>query len=93
MPPSFAEVMEDIGWAPEREALLRGGRMLSQDLIERFALAGRPAECERRLRLLLEEVPAISQVVVVPIPTKSQRILDVIERFVAEVAGEFVTAS
>lgn len=86
MPPRFAEIMEEQGWNLAREAVERAAPAVPDDVVHRFALAGAPTECARRLRELVAAFPQISQVAIVPLPIGEQRLVDVVDRFMEEVA-------
>jgi 5,10-methylenetetrahydromethanopterin reductase len=82
MPAEFARAMEARGWSLARDSVTEAGRLLPAELVLRFGLAGTPEACRRRLRELLDAVPGISQVVIVPFGAGTVR------RFIDEVALE-----
>jgi 5,10-methylenetetrahydromethanopterin reductase len=86
MPARFAEAMERLGWSLAREATAQAGQAVPEEVLHRFALAGTPADCRHRLEALLDAVPRISQVTIVPVPAPGQGLADVVRRFVEEVA-------
>ncbi|MGH2715452.1 MAG: LLM class flavin-dependent oxidoreductase [Thermoleophilaceae bacterium] len=90
MPERFARVMESLDWSLSHEATERAGETIPDDIVLRFALAGAPAGCQKRLRDLLAAFPQISQVVIVPFAGPGQRIADVVRRFMDEVARDAV---
>jgi 5,10-methylenetetrahydromethanopterin reductase len=87
LPPAFAEAMEAVGWSLRRDAVLRASGAVPDEAVRWFALAGRPEECGERLAALLREVPGISQVAVVPLPTPGQGVDQVVRQFAEEVAA------
>lgn len=82
MPADFARAMEARGWSLAYADVAEAGRSLPAELVRRFGIAGAPEACRGRLRELLEAVPAISQVVIVPFGP------DTVRRFIHEVALE-----
>jgi hypothetical protein len=61
---------------------------LPPEIIGAFGLAGTPGECRNRLAALLDAFPQISEVAIVPFPAAGQGTLEVITRFIEEVAPE-----
>jgi 5,10-methylenetetrahydromethanopterin reductase len=88
MPSRFAEAMDAAGWSLGRDAVTRAGATVPEDVLHRFALAGTPAECRGRLLELLDAVPRISQVSIVPAPLPGYDLDEVIRRFAREVAPQ-----
>ncbi len=68
MPPGFAAAMNTMGWSLAQEAVTRASEEVPDHVVDRLALAGSPAECRPRLRELLDAVPQIAQVAIVPVP-------------------------
>jgi 5,10-methylenetetrahydromethanopterin reductase len=91
MPPRFAAVMQAEGWSLAQEAVIRAGAEVPHELIHAFALAGSPDACRSRLQELLDAIPTITQVAIVPVPLSGQGPADVIERFAREVATDLPT--
>jgi 5,10-methylenetetrahydromethanopterin reductase len=93
MPRAFADAMARCEWSLAREAVAEAGRTLPEDVIARFSLAGSPDDCRSALRGLVENHPQISQVVIVPFAPAGEQVLDVVRRFVEEVAPAGVAPS
>jgi 5,10-methylenetetrahydromethanopterin reductase len=55
--------------------------------VRRFGLAGSPDTCRRGLRRLLEAVPEISQVTIVPFAARTGSVRDTVQRFIEEVGA------
>ncbi|MGH3032750.1 MAG: LLM class flavin-dependent oxidoreductase, partial [Gaiellaceae bacterium] len=90
MPKEFAEAMDGMAWSLSREAVTRAAPAVPDEVVGRFALAGTPRECRARLAELLESSPQIAEVAIVPFPAVGERRVDVVRRFVEEVASELV---
>lgn len=88
MPDQFARVMAARDWSLAREDVTEAGRTLAPELVRRFGLAGTPETCRARLRALLEAVPQISQVAIVPFAARGGAIDETVRRFIGEVALE-----
>jgi 5,10-methylenetetrahydromethanopterin reductase len=88
MPERFARVMAARDWSLAREDVTEAGRTLAPELVRRFGLAGTPAACRARLRALVEAVPQISQVAIVPFAARGGTIDETVRRFIGEVALE-----
>jgi 5,10-methylenetetrahydromethanopterin reductase len=88
MPQAFARVMETRDWSLAREAVTEAGRELPVELVLRFGLAGTPETCRRRLRELLDAVPQISQVTIVPFAPATGSVAETVWRFIDGVALE-----
>jgi 5,10-methylenetetrahydromethanopterin reductase len=84
MPRDFAELLGARDWSLAREDVTEAGRLLPADLVRRFGIAGTPADCRERLRGLLEEVPQIGTVTIVPFGDAGATV----RRFMDEVALE-----
>jgi 5,10-methylenetetrahydromethanopterin reductase len=93
MPADFAAAMAARDWSLAREDVAVAGRTLPPDLVLRFGLAGTPQSCRSRLRELLEAVPQISQVAIVPFAAGAGTVEQTVRRFIHEVALEPVTWS
>jgi 5,10-methylenetetrahydromethanopterin reductase len=93
MPADFAAAMAARDWSLARDDVAEAGRTLPPDLVLRFGLAGTPQACRSRLRELLEAVPQISQVAIVPFAAAASTVEETVRRFVHEVALEPVTWS
>ncbi len=78
--------MNTMGWSLAQEAVTRASEEVPDDVVDRLALAGSPAECRPRLRELLDAVPQIAQVAIVPVPLPGQGLVDVVRTFAQEVA-------
>ena len=88
MPDAFASVMAARDWSLAREDVTEAGRTLAPELVRQFGLAGTPEACRAGLRALLEAVPQISQVAIVPFAASGGAIDDTVRRFIGEVALE-----
>lgn len=91
MPPDFARTMEAHEWSLARETVTEAGRTLPAELVRRFGLAGTPETCRTRLRELLDAVPQISQVTIVPFASVTGSVAETVERFIEGVALEPAT--
>jgi 5,10-methylenetetrahydromethanopterin reductase len=89
LPIQFAEAMEGMGWSLEGHAVERAGRLVPDETLAQLAVAGTPADCGTRLYELLDSIPLISQVVIVPAPSRGQDTADVVRRFMLEVVPRF----
>jgi 5,10-methylenetetrahydromethanopterin reductase len=85
-PPRFAETMARLEWSLSSAAAREAGAVLSTEALAWFSLAGTPEECRGRLTRLLEEFPEIAQVAIVPAPPEGGSVVDVVRRFLTEVA-------
>jgi len=92
MPRRFADIMEAQHWSLESESVELAGHAIPEDLVSSFSLAGTPLACREQLHTLLTAFPQISQVVIVPAATPGQQRIDVVRRFMEEVAHPLVEA-
>jgi 5,10-methylenetetrahydromethanopterin reductase len=90
MPSQFAAAMQRAGWNLDRDIVGDAARTLPPEVIAAFGLAGTPRDCRARLAALLDAFPQISEVAIVPFPAEGQAMLDVIARFIEEVAPQGV---
>jgi 5,10-methylenetetrahydromethanopterin reductase len=88
MPGDFARAMEAHEWSLAREAVREAGRTLPAELVRRFGLAGTADTCRTRLRKLLDAVPQISQITIVPFAAQTGTVAETVGRFIEEVALE-----
>jgi 5,10-methylenetetrahydromethanopterin reductase len=88
MPPEFERLLAARDWSLARDDVTEAGRLLSPELIRRFGLAGTPETCRARLRELLEAVPQIAQVAIVPFSARRGGVERTVRRFIGEVALE-----
>jgi 5,10-methylenetetrahydromethanopterin reductase len=86
MPGQFAAAMERAGWRLDAEVVREAARSLPRETVDGFGLAGTAEECRARLGALLDGHPRIAEVVIVPFAAAGQRTIDVIERFIEDVA-------
>lgn len=93
MPAEFASAMEAGGWSLAHDVVTEAGGLLPAELVRRFGLAGTPDTCRAALRELLDAVPQISQVAIVPFPPAGGTVDAVVRRFIHEVALEPATWS
>jgi 5,10-methylenetetrahydromethanopterin reductase len=88
MPERFAAEMAARDWSLAREDVSAAGRLLEPWLVRRFGLAGTPESCRGRLRTLLDAVPGIGQVAIVPFAAAGGSVDETVRRFIDEVALE-----
>jgi 5,10-methylenetetrahydromethanopterin reductase len=88
MPDDFERTMAAREWSLAREHVAAAGRLLEPGLVRRFGLAGTPESCRSRLRALLEAVPGIGQVAIVPFASEGGSVGETVRRFIHEVAME-----
>ena len=88
MPHGFERLLAGRDWSLAREDVTEAGRLLSPELVRRFGIAGTPADCRTRLRELLDAVPQIRQVAIVPFGANDGDVGLVVRRFIEEVAVE-----
>jgi 5,10-methylenetetrahydromethanopterin reductase len=88
MPPDFQRAMEARDWSLARESVAKASGALPAELVRRFGLAGTPETCRRRLRELLDAVPEISQVTIVPFAPAGGSVAETARRFIDGVALE-----
>lgn len=86
LPSRFVAAMEGTAWSLEQASVERAGRELPLELLPTFGLLGDPGQCREHLLELLEALPWISEVVIVPVPVAGQPLGQVVRRFIAEVA-------
>ncbi|MDR7482975.1 MAG: LLM class flavin-dependent oxidoreductase [Armatimonadota bacterium] len=87
MPPRFAAVMDAAGWTASRQVTGRAAAEVPDEIARRFGLAGTPADCAAQLRHLLDAVPEIGHVAIVPFGPDGQSPRGVIRQFIEEVAA------
>ncbi len=92
LPPGFATVMERHGWTPSREAVREAAGEVPVELVRRFAIAGTAAECRAHVETLLEAVPRLSELAIIPFPVDGQRTIDVVRSFSRDVMPAVVDA-
>jgi 5,10-methylenetetrahydromethanopterin reductase len=92
MPAAFAAAMERADWSLDRDVVGDAARTLPSEVIDAFGLAGTPDECRARLAALLDAFPQISEVAIVPFPAAGQRTVDVVTRFIGEVAPQLAAS-
>ncbi|MDR7520811.1 MAG: LLM class flavin-dependent oxidoreductase, partial [Armatimonadota bacterium] len=90
MPEPFAAVMASQGWNLSRQATARAAAEVPETVARAFGLAGTPADCAEQLRGLLQAIPLISHVVIVPFGPRDQGPRSVIRRFMEEVIARVV---
>lgn len=84
-PPAYLRRMEELGWSLERDAVTSAGRVLPEQTLRFFGLAGTPTDCAASLRELLERFPQIAQVTIVPAAPARGTVAEVVHRFMREV--------
>jgi 5,10-methylenetetrahydromethanopterin reductase len=92
MPPGFARGMETNGWSLSRQSVARAASDVPVELVRRFAIAGTVADCRAQVEALLQGVPRITELAIIPFPGSGQRALDVVHGFCTEVMGATVDA-
>jgi len=92
LPSGFATVMERHGWTPSRAAVHAAAAEVPVDLVRRFAIAGTAAECRAHVETLLDAVPRLSELAIIPFPVSRQRPIDVIRSFSQDVMPAVVDA-
>jgi 5,10-methylenetetrahydromethanopterin reductase len=80
--------MERVDWSLDRDVVGDAARTLPPEVIDAFGLAGTPDACRTRLADLLDAFPQISEVAIVPFPAPGQSTVDVVTRFIEEVAPQ-----
>jgi 5,10-methylenetetrahydromethanopterin reductase len=85
LPPRFAEEMERAEWRLSSSVIGPASALVPDELIGKFALAGTAAECREALSALLEAVPEITGIVIVPFATRTSSRAQVVERFMTSV--------
>jgi 5,10-methylenetetrahydromethanopterin reductase len=88
LPDEFRRAMEARAWSLARADVEEAGRALPAELVRRFGLAGAPETCQGRLRELLEAVPQIGQVAIVPFAPLGGSVDETVRRFIEQVAPE-----
>lgn len=92
VPPGFAAVMQQHDWTPSREAVQEAAAEVPVELVRRFAIAGTPADCRAHVEMLLDAVPRISELAIIPFPVAGQRITDVVRAFCDQVLPAVIDA-
>ncbi len=85
LPSRFAQEMERAQWQLSSSVIGPASALVPDELIGKFALAGTGAECREALGRLLEAVPEITGVVIVPFATRGSSRAQIVERFMTEV--------
>lgn len=91
-PAGFAAVMERHSWTPSRAAVAEAAPQVPAELVRRFAVAGTVADCRVQVEELLDAVPRLSEVAIIPFPVAGQRSIDVVRAFCREVMPAVVDA-
>ncbi len=92
LPPAFANVMERHGWTPSRAAVHEAASAIPVELVRRFAIAGTASECREHVETLLDGVPRLSELAIIPFPVAGQRTIDVMRSFSRDVMPAVVDA-
>jgi 5,10-methylenetetrahydromethanopterin reductase len=92
LPPGFAAVMERHGWTPSRDAVHEAAAEVPIELVRSFAIAGTAADCRAHAETLLDAVPRLSELAVIPFPVAGQRSIDVVRAFCRDVMPAVVDA-
>jgi 5,10-methylenetetrahydromethanopterin reductase len=85
LPPAYARRMDELGWSLEEEAVRDAGAAIPEETLRFFGLAGSPEDCARGLEELLEQVPLIDQVSIVPAAPSRKDTATVVRRFMLDV--------
>ena len=92
VPPGFAAVMEQHEWTPSRAAVHQAAAEVPVALVRRFAIAGTAADCRAHVETLLDAVPRISELAIIPFPVAGQRTTDVVRALCDNVMPAVVDA-
>jgi 5,10-methylenetetrahydromethanopterin reductase len=92
LPEGFANVMERHDWTPSRAAVHEAAPAIPVDLVRRFAIAGTAAECRAHVEALLDAVPRLSELAIIPFPVAGQQTIDVVRGFTRDVMPAVVDA-
>jgi 5,10-methylenetetrahydromethanopterin reductase len=92
LPPAFATVMERHDWTPSRAAVHEGAPEVPPELVRRFAIAGTAADCRAHVEMLLDAVPRLSELAIIPFSVAEQRDIDVVRAFCRQVMPAVVDA-
>jgi len=85
LPPRFAHEMERVHWQLSSAAIEPASVLVPDELIGKFALAGTVADCRGALGRLLDAVPEITGVVIVPFAPRGSTRKQIVEWFMTEV--------
>lgn len=85
LPERFAHEMERAQWKLSSSVIGPASALVPDELLSKFALAGTAAECREALGRLLEAVPEITGVVIVPFATWTSSRAKIVERFMTDV--------
>jgi hypothetical protein len=92
LPEGFASVMERHGWTPSHAAVHEAASEIPVELVGRFAIAGTAADCRAHVETLLDGVPRLSELAIIPFPVAGQQALDVLRSFSRDVMLAVVDA-
>jgi 5,10-methylenetetrahydromethanopterin reductase len=92
LPAGFASVMERHEWTPTRPAVQEAAAEVPVELVRRFAVAGTTADCRAHVETLLDAVPRLSELAIIPFPVAGQRSIDVVRAFSRDVMSAVVDA-
>lgn len=85
LPPTFAREMERAQWKLSSAVVGPASALVPDELIGKFALAGTAEQCREALGRLLEAVPEITGVVIVPFASRGGSRAQIVERFMTDV--------
>ena len=85
LPAEYVLRMERLGWSLERDAVTRAGDAIPDETLRWFGLAGTAGDCADSLQALLERVPAISHVAIVPAAPVAGSVCETLRRFMLDV--------
>lgn len=88
MPSGYAAVMEDQGWSLAATAVERAGAEVPDEVLAQFGIAGTPAECRAHIEALVDALPQLDQLAIVPAPVPGETSADVARRFIERVVSE-----
>jgi 5,10-methylenetetrahydromethanopterin reductase len=83
LPAAFRRHVEATGWSLAPESMAAAARLVSEDLIDDFSVAGTPAECRAKLKAIAAE--GVDEIALVALPGERQSADDVAARLAADV--------
>lgn len=92
LPAGFVRTMDELDWSLSRQALARAASEVPPGLVQRFAIAGTATECRAQVERLLDGVPEITELAIIPFPAAGDQGIDVVRRFCGDVMRVMVDA-
>lgn len=83
LPAAFRRHVEATGWSLAPDSLAAAAQLVSEDLINDFSVAGTPAECEAKLKVIAAE--GVDEIALVALPGQRQSADEVAARLAADV--------